>query len=98
MSIGGIGGELFSGFRYTVEVQIERLHDPENRGPVRLPVVFESEDLLTRQQIAEQARTRASEFLNMLQDTAPAHRGDYGGIIRDRVVSVVQVVRGQELR
>ncbi len=58
---------------------------------MRLPFDFTSKDILTQEEQEERFREIARQFLDMLRDTAPGHRDDYGDFILGRITSIEDI-------
>lgn len=58
---------------------------------MRLPFSFTSRDILTFEEQQTRMREIATQFLDMLRDTAPGHRDDYGDFIRGRITSIEDI-------
>jgi hypothetical protein len=58
---------------------------------MRLPFAFESREILTFEEQQARMREIAQQFLDMLKDTSPGHRDDYGDFIRGRITGIEDI-------
>lgn len=64
-------------FQYGGYIEIDRTGSSEG-DVMKLPHSFDVPGVLSKEEIEKRMTEYASEWLAMLADTAPGHRGDYG--------------------
>lgn len=77
-------------FQYGGYVEIERTGSDEG-DVMRLPFSFETPSVLNRSELEKKGIDYANSWLDMLRDTAPGHRGDYGNPSKVVITSFIPV-------